>query len=75
MRKEIVEMDFLVELKKITRENIDEVLALKVSAEQDNTAFPFAIYIQNTIVGFAKTGETTDTALEMKLIISEKMTK
>ena len=33
MRKEIVEMDFLVELKKITRENIDEVLALKVSAE------------------------------------------
>ena len=161
MRKEIAEMDFLVELKKITRENIDEVLALKVSAEQDNfvedtarslakawvyknTAFPFAIYVHNTIVGFimlgyyelknqytvwqflideryqhkgygkvalrlgiqflidefninevylgvkfenivakklyssygfVETGETTDTALEMKLIISEKMTK
>lgn len=69
MRKEIEEMNFLVKLKKITRENIDEVLALKVSEEQDNfventarslakawvyknTAFPFAIYVHNTIVGF-----------------------
>lgn len=66
-RREFVKMNFGVELKKITRENIDEVLALKVSVEQNNfventarslakawvyrnTAFPFAIYVHNTIV-------------------------
>lgn len=35
-RKEFVKMNFWVELKKITQKNIDEVLALKVSAEQNN---------------------------------------
>lgn len=72
-RREFVKMNFGVELKKITRENIDEVLALKVSVEQNNfventarslakawvyrnTAFPFAIYVHNTIVGFIMLG-------------------
>lgn len=62
-----------VELKKITQENIEEVLALNVSPEQDHfventarglakawvyrdTAFPFAVYVQNTIVGFIMLG-------------------
>ena len=66
-------MKCLVELKKITQEYIEEVLALNVSAEQDhfventarslakawvyrNTAFPFAVYVQNTIVGFIMLG-------------------
>lgn len=66
-------MNALVELKKITQDNIEEVLALKVSAEQGdfveniahalakawvfrNTAFPFAIYARNTIVGFMMLG-------------------
>ncbi len=66
-------MELTVELKKITPENIEEVLALNVSAEQEpfventarslarawvyqSTAFPFAIYVHNTVVGFILLG-------------------
>ncbi len=62
-----------VELKQITQDNIEEVLALKVSAAQSdfvqstayalakawvfkNTAFPFAIYADNKLVGFIMLG-------------------
>lgn len=160
-QKENAEVDSLVQLKKITQDNIEEVLALKVSSEQSSfvqttayalakawvfrdTAFPFAIYVHDVIVGFimlgyyerknqytvwqflideryqhkgygkaalglgiqflidefhvnevylgvkfqnligkklyssygfVETGETTDTALEMKLVIDDKLTK
>ena len=66
-------MNLPVALKAITRENIDEILALKVSDEQKDfvettacslakawvykdTAFPFAIYTGNTVVGFIMLG-------------------
>lgn len=71
--KEKYKDEDFVELKKITKDNIDEILALKVSVEQENfvqttayslakawvfrnTAFPFAIYAHNTIVGFIMLG-------------------
>lgn len=64
---------YFVELKKIDKDNIDDVLELKVSAEQSsfvqttshslakawvfrNTAFPFAIYARDTLVGFIMLG-------------------
>ena len=63
----------LIELKEITSENIDEVLALKVDEGQKSfvssngdslaqayvyskTAFPFAVYDNDTIVGFIMMG-------------------
>lgn len=66
-------MNVLVELKEINKDNIDEILGLKVSTEQNDfvqttshslakawafrdTAFPFAIYAHNTIVGFIMLG-------------------
>ncbi|MCI8624127.1 MAG: GNAT family N-acetyltransferase [Provencibacterium sp.] len=66
-------MNPFVELKEINKDNIDEVLGLKVSTEQSNfvqttahslakawafknTAFPFAVYADNTMVGFIMLG-------------------
>ncbi len=66
-------MDALVELKEITKDNIDDVLALRVSEEQSgfvqsttyslarawafrNTAFPFAVYANGVVVGFIMLG-------------------
>ena len=63
----------LISLRKITRENIDEVLALKVNEDQRSfvscngdslaqayvypeTAFPFAVYEDSTVVGFIMMG-------------------
>lgn len=59
----------MVELKEITKDNLEDVLKLKVAENQEefvssnvhslaqawvyrNTAFPFAIYADNIIVGF-----------------------
>ena len=64
---------WLIRLEKITRENIDEVLALKVDENQKSfvstngdslaqayvyseTAYPFAVYEDSTIVGFIMMG-------------------
>ena len=64
---------WLIRLEKITRENIDEVLALKVDESQKSfvstngdslaqayvyseTAYPFAVYEDSTIVGFIMMG-------------------
>ncbi len=66
-------MDASVELREITKDNIDEVLALRASEEQSDfvqtaafslakawafkdTAFPFAVYAQKTVVGFIMLG-------------------
>ncbi len=66
-------MDSFVELREIAPENIEDVLALKVSAKQSafvqttayslakawafrKTAFPFAVYAHNTLVGFMMLG-------------------
>lgn len=66
-------MDPYVELKEIDKENIEEVLALEVSAQQRDfvqtpavslakawaykqTAFPFAVYAQDMLVGFIMLG-------------------
>ncbi|MGI5894093.1 MAG: GNAT family N-acetyltransferase [Candidatus Merdivicinus sp.] len=66
-------MEPFVSLKNITPDNIEEVLKLKVSKEQEdfvpttahalakawayyNTAFPFAIYAGDTLVGFIMMG-------------------
>ena len=63
----------MVSLKEITRDNIDEVLALKVDEDQKSfvstnadslaqayvyseTAFPFAVYDDTTLVGFIMMG-------------------
>ena len=63
----------MIRLEKITRENIDEVLALKVDESQKSfvstngdslaqayvyseTAYPFAVYDDSTIVGFIMMG-------------------
>ena len=63
----------MVNLKPVTRENLEEVLALRVGEGQEKyvisnaeslsrayvyseTAFPFAIYDDNTIVGFIMMG-------------------
>ena len=63
----------MVELKEITKDNLEEVLKLKVAEDQENfvsstvyslaqawayrkTAFPFAIYVDNIIVGFIMLG-------------------
>ena len=62
----------MVELKEITRDNIEEILNLKVSKQQEGfvssvayslaqawvykTAFPFAIYVDNNPVGFIMLG-------------------
>ena len=63
----------MVSLKEITRDNIDEVLALKVDESQKSfvstnadslaqayvyseTAFPFAVYDDTTLVGFIMMG-------------------
>ena len=63
----------MIRLEEITRENIDEVLALKVDESQKSfvsgngdslaqayvyseTAFPFAVYEDSTIVGFIMMG-------------------
>ena len=63
----------MIRLEEITRENIDEVLALKVDESQGSfvssngdslaqayvypeTAFPFAVYEDSTIVGFIMMG-------------------
>ena len=63
----------MIRLEEITRENIDEVLALKVDESQRSfvssngdslaqayvypeTAFPFAVYEDSTIVGFIMMG-------------------
>lgn len=67
----------MVELKKITKENFDEVLGLSVFENQKSfvssvayslaqayiyyeTAFPFAIYVDNTVVGFIMMGYYED---------------
>lgn len=84
-------MNILVELKKIDKDNIDEVLELKVSTEQSdfvqttshslakawafrNTAFPFAIYAHNTIVGFIILGyyELKDQYTVWQFLIDER---
>ena len=63
----------MISLKEITRENIDDVLALSVNESQKNfvstnaeslaqayvyseTAFPFAVYEDSTLVGFIMMG-------------------
>lgn len=63
----------MVELRKITKDNLEDVLNLKVSENQQafvsstasslaqayvyrETAFPFAIYADNTLVGFIMLG-------------------
>ena len=67
----------MVELRKITKENFDEVLGLSVFENQKSfvssvayslaqayiyyeTAFPFAIYVDNTVVGFIMMGYYED---------------
>ena len=63
----------MVELREITKDNLEEVLALSIYEHQENyvsstayslaqayayrdTAFPFAVYADNTIVGFIMLG-------------------
>lgn len=63
----------MVELRTITKENLEEVLGLSVSEHQETfvsstacslaqayvyheTAFPFAVYVDDTIVGFIMMG-------------------
>ena len=62
----------MVELKKITKDNFDDIINLKVSEEQEHfvssvayslaqawvykKAFPFAIYVDNIVVGFVMLG-------------------
>lgn len=84
-------MNVLVELKKINKDNIDEILGLKVSTEQNDfvqttshslakawafrdTAFPFAIYAHNTIVGFIMLGyyELKDQYTVWQFLIDER---
>ncbi len=81
----------MVELRKITKENLDDVLNLKVSGIQkefvssnahslaqawvyQNTAFPFAIYNDNTLVGFIMLGyyEEKNQYTLWKFMIDEK---
>lgn len=63
----------MINIKEITKENIDDVLALKVDESQKSfvstngdslaqayvyseTAYPFSVYEDDTIVGFKDTG-------------------
>lgn len=63
----------MIELKNITKDNLDDVLRLKVAKNQEsfvsensyslaqawvykNTAYPFAIYADNIVVGFIMLG-------------------
>lgn len=81
----------MVELRKITKDNFDEILNLKVSEEQKSfvssnahslaqawlykkTAFPFAIYAGNILVGFVMLGyyEEKSQHTLWKLMIDEK---
>lgn len=80
----------MVEIKEITVDILDEVLAIKVSAEQSDfvqstacsmakayvfrkTAFPFAICVDDTIVGFIMLGyyELKDQYTVWQLLIDE----
>ena len=81
----------MIELKNITKDNLDDVLRLKVSKNQEsfvsensyslaqawvykNTAFPFAIYADNIIVGFIMLGyyEEKEQYTLWKFMIDEK---
>ena len=67
----------MIELRTITKENLEEVLNLRVSKHQESfvsspvyslaqayvygdTAFPFAVYAEGTIVGFIMLGYYED---------------
>ena len=67
----------MIELRRITKENLEEVLKLRVSEQQESfvssvayslaqayvyheTAFPFAIYADDTVVGFIMMGYYED---------------
>ncbi len=84
-------MDSFVELREIAPENIEDVLALKVSAKQSafvqttayslakawafrKTAFPFAVYAHNTLVGFMMLGhyESKNQYTVWQLLIDER---
>ena len=84
----------MVELKEITRDNLEEVLALKVSENQKDfvsstahslaqawvyreTAFPFAIYAGDVVVGFVMLGyyEIKNQYTLWKLLIDEQYQK
>lgn len=81
----------MVELRRITKENFDEVVNLKVADDQlgfvstvahslaqawlyDETAFPFAIYANNILVGFVMLGyyEKRKQYTLWKFLIDEK---
>ncbi len=81
----------MVTLRSITKDNLDEVLRLKVSKNQEsfvsansyslsqawvykNTAFPFAIYADDVLVGFIMLGyyEERDQYTLWKFMIDEK---
>ncbi|MBQ8782459.1 MAG: GNAT family N-acetyltransferase [Clostridia bacterium] len=81
----------MVELRKITRDNFEEIVNLKVTENQSafvstvshslaqawlyrNTAFPFAIYANNTPVGFVMLGyyEERNQYTLWKFLIDEK---
>lgn len=81
----------MVALRSITKDNLDEVLRLKVSKNQEsfvsansyslsqawvykNTAFPFAIYADEVLVGFMMLGyyEERDQYTLWKFMIDEK---
>lgn len=81
----------MLELKEITKSNFDEVVKLKVAANQEdfvsttvyslaqawvykNTAFPFAIYADNLLVGFIMLGyyEIKNQYTLWKFMIDEK---
>lgn len=81
----------MVALRSITKDNLDEVLRLKVSKNQEsfvsansyslsqawvykNTAFPFAIYADDVLVGFMMLGyyEERDQYTLWKFMIDEK---
>lgn len=81
----------MVELREITKENIDEVLVLRVTENQEKyvssaacslaqayvyreTAFPFAVYADESIVGFIMMGfyEARNQYTLWKLLIDRK---
>ena len=81
----------MVTLREITKENLDEVLALEVLEHQEafvsstaaslaqayvykETAFPFAIYADDTVVGFIMLGyyEARDQYTLWKFLIDKK---
>lgn len=81
----------MVELREITKDNLDDVIKLKISKDQEefisstayalaqawvykDTAYPFAIYVDNALVGFIMLGyyEAKNQYTIWKFLIDER---